>query len=163
MKKFSPIDHKLLAVWAARCAERVLPFFERAHPKDHRPRTALLVCREWIRTGVFSMKVIRRASLSAHAAARDAGRNDAARFAARAVGQAVATAHVPQHAFGSAYYALKAVAAADPNRAGAKAAKELDWQVKHASGRIRKEVIKRVNVQNRENRVWIKIRKGKDY
>lgn len=70
-------DQRLLATWAADCAERVLPFFKKAYPKDDRPR--------------------------------EAKENDAACFAARAAGQAVATAHVPQHAFGHAYYAFRSL------------------------------------------------------
>lgn len=31
-------DHRLLALWAASCAERVLSLFESAHPADPRPR-----------------------------------------------------------------------------------------------------------------------------
>jgi hypothetical protein len=72
------------------------------------------------------MAVIRSASLSAHAAARaaKADNHDAACFAARAAGQAVATAHVTQHAYGSATYALKAIAAADPAHAEANTHRE---------------------------------------
>ncbi|OIO28828.1 hypothetical protein COX86_02585 [Candidatus Micrarchaeota archaeon CG_4_10_14_0_2_um_filter_60_11] len=135
MKKFSKQDQRLLATWAADCALRVLPFFEEARPKDGRPRKAIDACRAWARTGAFSMVVIRKASLDAHAAAR--GAKGAARFAARAAGQAVATAHVPLHAFGTAYYALKAVAAADPARAKAKIARELDWQTRRIPKSLR--------------------------
>jgi hypothetical protein len=39
-------------------------------------------------------------------------KNDAAFFPSHAAGQAVVTAHVPEHAFGAAYYTLK-IAAAD--------------------------------------------------
>jgi hypothetical protein len=106
MKKYDKQDQRLMATWAADCVERVLPFFEKAYPKDDRPRKAIEACRTWVRTGVFKMADIRGASLAAHAAARDAKENSAACFAARAAGQAVATAHVPQHAFGGAYYAL---------------------------------------------------------
>ena len=114
MKKYSKQDQVLMA---ADCAERALPLFEKVYPEDDRPRRAIEACRTWVRTGVFRMAEIRGASLAAHAAARDAKENDAACFAARAAGQAVATAHVPQHAYGAAYYALKAVAAADPANA----------------------------------------------
>jgi hypothetical protein len=31
-------DHRLLALWAAACAEHVLPLFEAAQPGDARPR-----------------------------------------------------------------------------------------------------------------------------
>src|SRR4029453_7690487 len=105
----------------------VLFFFEQAYPDDDRPRRAIAVCRTWVRTGVFKMADIRGASLAAHAAARQARANNAAFFAARAAGQAVATAHVPQHAFGGAYYALKAIAAADPDHAEVKVAQEQNW------------------------------------
>ncbi len=78
------------------------------------------------------MAVIRKASLDSHAAAREAGEDSSARSAARAAGQAVATAHVPRHAYGAAVYAQQAVfRASDPARADAAAAKERDWQYRH--------------------------------
>ena len=164
MKKYSKQDQKSLATWAADCAERVLPFFEKAYPQDDRPRKAIEACRIWIRTGVFKMAVIRGASLTAHAAAREAKENnDAACFAARAAGQAVATAHVPQHAFGAPYYALKAVSAADPANAEVNVAREWNWQVRHVSKHLREEVLKRVVIQNNGRGISIKIQKGKDY
>ncbi|MFA5142118.1 MAG: putative immunity protein [Candidatus Woesearchaeota archaeon] len=135
--KISKVDQRELAIWAAKCAEHVLPYFEREYPNDSRPRKAIEVCRTWIRTGVFSMKVIRGASLSAHAAARDTKKDSAALYAARACGQAVATAHVGEHAFGPSYYALK-IAAIDPDTAEVKIAKELKWQ----SQRLPKHLIK---------------------
>lgn len=152
-----------MATWAADCAERVLPFFEEAYPKDDRPRKTIESCRTWIRTGVFKMAEIRGASLAAHAAARAAKENNPASFAARAAGQAVATAHVPQHAFGGAYYALKAIAAADPAHAEVKVAKEHNWQVRHIPSNLREEVLKRVIIQKRGDRMFIKIQKDKDY
>ena len=128
----SKTDQKTLALWAIDCAKRVLPYFEKQYPKDHRPRQALDTLKTWIRTGVFKMAVIRKASLDAHAAAREAGEDSPARSAARAAGQAVATAHVPRHAYGPAIYAQQAVCrATDSSQAEAAAAKERDWQYKH--------------------------------
>ena len=144
-----------MATWAADCAERVLPFFEAACPEDDRPRSAIEACRGWVRTGVFRMAEIRGASLAAHAAARDAKKNDAACFAARAAGQAVATAHVPQHAYGAAYYALKAVAAANP----ANVAREREWQ----AGRLPEEIMGRIVVLERGGGVVVKLRKGEGF
>jgi hypothetical protein len=40
-------DHRLLAVWAAACAEHVLHLFEQAHPGDERPRRAIEQARAW--------------------------------------------------------------------------------------------------------------------
>ena len=137
MRKYGKAEQKLLAIWAAECAERVLPFFEKSYPKDKRPRKAIEACREWVRTGIFRMADVRGASLAAHAAAREAKRNDSACFAARAAGHTVATAHIPEHAFGPAYYALKAVASVDSANADAKIANELDWQWKHLPENLR--------------------------
>ena len=137
MKKFTKEEQRLLAIWAAGCAERMLPFFENPYPKDGRPRKAIEACRAWVSTGIFTMADIRKASLDAHAAAREAKENTAC-FAARAAGQAVATAHVPQHAFGASYYAFKAVAAVDPGNAEVKLAEELDWQTRHLPKKLRK-------------------------
>ena len=96
-------------LWAALCAEHVLPYFEKECPKDGRPRKAIEEARRWVREGKpMKMAVIRKASLDAHAAAR-ATENPRARAAARAAGQAVATVHVVTHATGAAYYALKVV------------------------------------------------------
>jgi hypothetical protein len=125
-------DHKTLAVWAIDCAERVLPYFEEKYPEDRRPRQAIETLQAWIDTGAFKMAVIRKASLTSHAAARDVGDDNPARSAARAAGQAVATAHVPTHAIGGAIYALQAIhRVSDSADADAAVAKERDWQVQH--------------------------------
>jgi hypothetical protein len=163
MKKYDKQDQMLMATWAADCAERVLPLFEKAYPHDDRPRKAIETCRTWVHTGVFKMAEIRGVSLAAHAAARQAKENNAACFAARAAGQAVATAHVPQHAFGGAYYALKAIAAADPALAEVRVDEERNWQTRQIPAELKQEVLKRVIVQKRENGIFIKIQKDKDY
>jgi hypothetical protein len=162
-KKYNKQDQRSLATCAADCAERVLPYFERAYPKDDRPRKAIEACRTWVRTGVFKMAEIRGASLGAHAAAREAKEDNAACLAARAAGQAVATAHVPQHAFGAAYYALRAVAVTDRDNAEVKVAKERNWQSRRLPRNLRQEFLNRVIVQEDDHRISIKIRKGKGF
>src|SRR3954452_15143531 len=42
-------DHRLLALWAAACAEHVLGLFEAARPGDPRPRQAIEQARAWVR------------------------------------------------------------------------------------------------------------------
>jgi hypothetical protein len=121
--------HRTLAIWAIACAERVLPYFEQAHPNDPRPRNALNILQTWIDTGDFKMAVIRKASLDSHAAARDVGEDNPARSAARAAGQAVATAHVRTHAPGAALYAQQAIfRASSTDDAESAVAHERDWQ-----------------------------------
>ncbi len=90
-------DHRVLAVWAADCANRVLPLFEAGFLEDPRPRNAIRAARKWARDGIFRMADVRRTSLDSHAAARKAPKDSAACFAARAAGHAIATAHVPTH------------------------------------------------------------------
>jgi len=131
----STTGHKILAAWTIDCTLRVLPFFEEKYPDDSRPRDAIAALRSWITTGVFRMAEIRGASLAAHAAARDVGEDNPARSAARAAGQAVATAHVPTHSRGAAFYAQQAVfRAADPGEAEAAVTKEREWQYRHLLG-----------------------------
>lgn len=152
-----------MATWAADCAERVLPIFENAYPNDERPRKAIEACRTWVRMGVFKMAEIRAASLAAHAAARDAKENEAACFAARAAGQAVGTAHVAQHAYGAALYALKAIAACDPVNAEDRVEEERNWQSQHLPENLRQEVMERIIVQKKGKRIVINLRKGEGF
>ena len=47
-----PLDlarHRLLASWAADCAEHVLPLFAGKYPDDERPRLAIQTVRAWAR------------------------------------------------------------------------------------------------------------------
>jgi hypothetical protein len=163
MKKYSKQDQVVMASWAADCAKRVLPLFEEAYPGDDRPRKAIKTCRKWVRTGVFEMAVIRGASLAAHAAARASKENNAACFAARSAGQGVASAHVPQHAYGAAYYALKAIAAADPVNAEVKVEKERNWQARRLPEKLRHGIMDRIIIEKRPRGIFIKIQKDKDY
>jgi hypothetical protein len=124
--------HNTLAIWTIDCVERVISCFEDKFPEDHRPRTALEVLQTWIHTGIFKMATIRKASLDAHAAAREVGADSAACSAARAAGQAVATAHVPTHSIGAANYALQTIhRTANPSDAEATITKERNWQYQH--------------------------------
>ncbi|MBC8083368.1 MAG: hypothetical protein H7Z21_09160 [Hymenobacter sp.] len=97
--------HHLLALWAATCAERVLPFFEAVQPADPRPRLAIEQIRAWVR-GEIKMSESRAAGRRAMTAAREL--KGAARFAAYAAGQAAVVAHVAAHELGAAAYAIKA-------------------------------------------------------
>ena len=108
-------DHRLLALWAASCAEHVLPLFEADQPADPRPRHAVDEVRAWAR-GEVRMSDSRAAGGHAMAAARPLA--GAARHAAFAAGQAAVVAHVAAHELGAAAYAIKAVRAAAPDGQG---------------------------------------------
>ena len=102
-------DHRLLAMWAADCAEHELHHFEEARPKDERPRRAIDLGRAWAR-GDIPWREARTAAGHANAAARDL--SGAPRHAAYAAGQAAAVGHVAAHELGAAAYAIRAAGAA---------------------------------------------------
>jgi hypothetical protein len=102
-------DHRLLAIWAADCAEHVLHHFEQARPVDDRPRRAIDLGRSWA-SGDVAWSVARTAAGHANAAARDL--RGAPRHAAFAAGQSAAVGHVAAHELGAAAYAIKAAWAA---------------------------------------------------
>lgn len=130
-------DHHLLALWAAECAEHVLPFFDDVRPSDTRPRDAIEAARAWAR-GELTMMDARARGGHAMAAARPL--RGTARYAAYAAGQAACVGHVAEHDLGAAAYAIKAARAAHPNDTGA-GRKERDWQRDRLPEQIRALVL----------------------
>jgi hypothetical protein len=112
-------DHRLLAVWAADCAQHVLHFFDQA----------------------------RKAAFAANAAAREV--SGAAKLAALAAGQAVAVAHVAAHELGAAAYAIRAVCAAAPEDEREEAGRlECQWQRAQLPSEIRELVLDDQRLRN---------------
>ncbi len=139
-------DHHLLAVWAADCAQHVLPLFEEMQPNDDRPRRAIELARAWAR-GEITMTQARTAAGFANAAARELG--GAARHAAHAAGQAAAVAHVAAHELGAAAYAIKAVRAAAPKGESESAGRrECQWQREQLPEAIRDLVLDDQRLRN---------------
>ena len=139
-------DHQLLAIWAADCAEHVLPHFEQARPDDDRPRRAIEHARAWAR-GEVTMTESRAAGGHAMGAAREL--RGAARFAAYAAGQAGVVAHVAAHELGAAAYAIKAVRDAAPNdEAGIAGRGECQWQRDRLPDTIRDLVLDDQRIRN---------------
>ncbi|HEX2149437.1 MAG TPA: hypothetical protein VHI31_04600 [Actinomycetota bacterium] len=140
------VDHRLLASWAAGCAEHVLHLFESARPSDPRPRQAIERARAWVR-GEIPMSEARAAAGHANAAARDL--SGAARQAAFAAGQAAAVAHVAAHELGAAAYAIKAVRAAVPKSEAEHAGRlECRWQREQLPEAIRELVLDDQRLRN---------------
>ena len=140
------VDHHRLAIWAADCAEHVLPLFESVRPGDARPRRAIELARAWAR-GEATMTESRTAAGHANAAARDLG--GAPRFAAYAAAQAAAVGHVAAHELGAAAYAIKAVrAAARDDEAESAGRRERDWQRDQLPEPIRELVLDDQRLRN---------------
>jgi len=138
-------DHRLLASWAAVCAEHVLHFFESVQPSDPRPRQAIEQIRAWTRREV-TMTESRTAGGHAMGAARDL--RGAARHAAYAAGQAAAVAHVAAHELGAAAYAIKAARAAAPEDEERAGRRECQWQRDQLPDAIRELVLDDQRLRN---------------
>ena len=139
-------DHRLLAIWAADCAQHVLHHFEQARPKDDRPRRAIELARAWAR-GEITWGEARTSAGHANAAARDL--SGAARHAAYAAGQAGVVAHVAAHELGAAAYAIKAARAAAPEGEGESAGRlECRWQRDQLPEAIRELVLDDQRLRN---------------
>jgi hypothetical protein len=139
-------DHRLLALWAAMCAEHVLHLFESVQPSDPRPRQAIEQAKAWAH-GEIRMSQARAAGGHAMAAARDL--SGAARHAAYAAGQAAVLAHVAAHELGAAAYAIKAVRAAAPGGEGESAGRnECCWQREQLADEIRELVLEDQRLRN---------------
>ncbi|WP_322749368.1 MULTISPECIES: putative immunity protein [unclassified Frankia] len=139
-------DHRLLALWAAVCAEHVRHLFESVQPADPRPRQAIEQIRAWAR-GEIRMSQSRAAGGHAMAAARVL--SGAARHAAFAAGQAGVVAHVPAHELGAAAYAIKAVRAGAPvGEAESVGRFECRWQREQLPDAIRELVLDDQRLRN---------------
>lgn len=133
-------DRRVLAEWAADCAERTLSLFEARAPGDTRPREAIDGVRAFSR-GEMRIGPVRTLSARAHAAAREVG-DPAAVAAARAAGHAAGTAHMAAHARGVPAYAAVAAGLAAREHPTA-AADQVRWALSHASPAVR-DVLKKL-------------------
>jgi hypothetical protein len=139
-------DHRLLALWAATCAEHVLHLFESVQPSDARPRLAIAAARQWVR-GETTWWQARIAAGHANGAARDL--HGAPRHAAYAAGQAAAVGHVAAHELGAAAYAIKAAcAAARAGEAESAGRAECQWQREQLPDPIRELVLDDQRLRN---------------
>jgi hypothetical protein len=139
-------DHRLLAMWAADCAEHVLHHLERARPEDDRPRRAIDLGRAWAK-GEIAWAEARTAAGHANAAARDL--SGAARHAAYAAGQAAAVGHVAAHELGAAAYAIRAARAAATEDDRVEAGRlECQWQRAQLPHEIRELVLDDQRLRN---------------
>ena len=130
----SEADRRLVAMWAADCADRVLVLFEAEDPTDGRPRDAIARTRAFARGELDAKGEIGRrfaAGRAAHAVS-----SPQAVAAARAAGQAASVAHMGAHALGAAAYAAKAAGLAAPDQPTA-VSDEISWQLAHMTSQVR--------------------------
>lgn len=126
----SEADRRIVASWAADCAERVLAIFEAESPTDPRPRDAIARTRAFARGELDTAGEIRR-RFGAGRAARDVT-SPPAIAAARSAAQAAGVAHMGAHALGAAAYAAKAAGMSKPDQDDA-VREEIRWQLDQLS------------------------------
>ena len=125
---------RLVALWAADCAERVLPLFEAEAPDDDRARDGIERTRAYGRGELDAAGEIKR-RFNAGRAARSV-KSPAAVAAARAAGQASGVAHMGAHALGAAACAAKA-ASLDAIDSESARRDEVSWQLEHMTYDVR--------------------------
>jgi hypothetical protein len=134
-QSLSEADRRLVATWAADCAERVLILFEAEAPTDGRPRDAIARTRAFAQGELDTAGEIRRRFVAGRAA--HGVSSPAAVAAARAAGQAAGVAHMGAHALGAAAYAAKAAGLAAPDQIAA-VSDEISWQLENMNARVRR-------------------------
>lgn len=141
--------HRLLAIWAAECAQHVLHHFEAIRPDDDRPRQAIEAAYAWTR-GDITMMQARFAAGAAQDAAREVkALSLPAQMAALSAGQAAVVAHVAAHELGAAAYAIRAAKEAAPREAQESARyQEYRWQVDRLPEEIRELVLDDERLRN---------------
>jgi len=133
---------RALGNWAADCAERALPVFEKHAASDTRPRAAIDGIRVFAGGGRRTAE-LRFLALAAMAAAREVG-HPAAAAAARAAGLAASSAYThpladvqqTKHIVGPAAYATLALEldhTGDPTVADG----EVRWAIEHVPSEVR--------------------------
>jgi hypothetical protein len=123
IRKIEPWNEKTACLFAADCAEHVLPIFERKHPKDQRPRLAIKAARDFANGKIDA---------AAWAAARDAA-GDAARDAAGAAARDAAWDAARDAAGAAARAAAGAAAGAAAWAAARAAAWDAAWDAAWAA------------------------------
>jgi hypothetical protein len=133
---------RVLGSWAADCAERALPVYEKYAASDSRPRAAIEGIRVFTGGGKRTAQ-LRTLALSAFSAAREVS-EPAAAAAARAAGLAASSAythpladvHQTKHILGPAAYtalALELDHAGDPTIGDG----EIRWAIAHVTPEVR--------------------------
>lgn len=124
----SDADRRIIARWAAACADRVLPLVDAEATAVEAVHDAVARTRAYARGESTAAEEIAQRMIAVKAAGK--ATTPAGAAAARSAAQASGVAHLAAHALGAAAYAVKAVSLAHPDRSEAVDA-EVHWQLEH--------------------------------
>lgn len=128
-QSLSEPDRRLVAAWAADCAEHVLPLVLAEIPAEPVAADAIARARAYSRGELDSAGEIKRRFVAFRI---PKSLSPTASAAARSAAQAAGVAHMGAHALGAAAYAARAIALSNPDRASA-AEDEISWQIARLS------------------------------
>jgi hypothetical protein len=159
---------RALGSWAADCAERALPVYEKHADSDSRARAAIEGIRVFAAGGRRTAQ-LRSLALSAFSAAREVD-DPAAAAAARAAGHAASSAythpladvHQTKHIVGPAAYAALALELDRPGDPGI-ADGEIRWAVEHVPSEVRAVLLQipaRQAANSRLDKIFYKLDAG---
>lgn len=134
LQTLTEAERRIVAVWAADCAEQVLAIFEAEAPSDSSTRSGIERARAYGLGELSTAGEIRRrfeAGRASHLAI-----SPAAPAAARSAGQASSVAHMGAHAFGAAAYAAKAASIGVPDPESRRH-QEVLWQLAQMNPEVR--------------------------
>lgn len=122
-------DRRIVAGWAADCADHVQALVQAELPGEPLSADAIARARAYSRGELDSAGEIRRRFVAFRIPKT---LSPAASAAARSAAQAAGVAHMGAHALGAAAYAVRAIALSSPDKPDAAEA-ELRWQLDHLS------------------------------
>lgn len=126
-------EHKILAVWAIDCLNRVLPLFEIKYPNEIILKTAVGTLQKWIHDEI-KMWDARKYTYTVLALAKAMEKDDKPYSQiVRATSHCIATCHVPTHSEGTAMYVVSAIKLLNSGKANVVALMEDErmWQINH--------------------------------
>ncbi len=132
VKQYS-VEHKILALWAIDCLNRMLPLFEAKYPDETIPKTAVDTLKKWINDEI-KMWDARKYTYTVLALARALEKDDKPYSQiVRAASHCLATCHVPTHSEGSAMYVVSAIKQINKDKDNVIELMENEriWQINH--------------------------------
>ncbi|RYL87072.1 putative immunity protein [Sporolactobacillus sp. THM19-2] len=126
-------EHRILAIWAIDCLNRILPLFEMKYPSEIILKTAVGTLQKWI-NGEIKMWDARKYTYTVLALAKTMEKYDKPYSQiVRATSHCLATCHVPTHSEGTAMYVVSAIKLINKSKDDAVVLMENEriWQINH--------------------------------
>ncbi|MDD2217215.1 MAG: hypothetical protein PHX63_02135 [Eubacteriales bacterium] len=126
-------EHKILALWAIDCLNRVLPLFEVKYPNETTLKTAIGTLQKWINDEI-KMWDARKYTYTVLALAKTIEKEDKPYSQiVRSTAHCLATCHVPTHSEGTAMYVVSAIKLINKGKSDVISLMEDErkWQINH--------------------------------